>query len=65
MHPAPLIFAVKEGEIVDESRDPELCSVFAADTERSAPMCLSIKRYPNVAIAWLSLTMMSISGNPL
>ena len=61
----PIFFAVQEGKIVDESRDAELHSVFAANLGRSALMCLSTKRYRNVATAWLSLTMMSISGNPL
>ena len=47
----PILFAVKEGKIVDESRDPALRSVFAADMVRLAPTCLSNKRYRNGACA--------------
>lgn len=37
----PRLFAVKNGKLVDESRDPALRTVFAADMERLAPRCLS------------------------
>ena len=37
----PKLFAVKAGKIVDESSDPTLRGVFAADMKRLAPMCLS------------------------
>ena len=47
----PILFAVKESKIVDESRDPALRGVFAADMVRLAPMCLSNKRYRNGACA--------------
>ncbi|WP_277984246.1 hypothetical protein [Sphingomonas faeni] len=47
----PVFFAVKEGKIVDESRDPALRGLFAADMVRSAPICLSNKRYRNGACA--------------
>lgn len=37
----PKLFAVKDGEVVDESRDPALRTVFAKDMARLAPICLS------------------------
>lgn len=43
----PIFLAVKEGNIVDESRDPALRGVFADDMARLAPMCLSNNRYRN------------------
>ena len=51
LHPAVHFFVVREGKIVDESRDPALRSVFAANMGRPAPMCLSNKRYRNGACA--------------
>jgi hypothetical protein len=47
----PILFAVKDGKIVDESRDPALRGVFAADMARLAPICLSKARYRNGACA--------------
>ncbi|MBB5714173.1 hypothetical protein [Sphingomonas aerophila] len=37
----PKLFAVKDGKLVDESRDPALRHVFAADMRRLAPLCMS------------------------
>lgn len=37
----PKLLAVKEGAVVDESRDPALRSVFFKDMARLAPICLS------------------------
>jgi hypothetical protein len=47
----PQLFAVKDGIVVDESRDPALRGVFAADMARLAPLCLSHARYRNGACA--------------
>lgn len=47
----PRLFAVKAGRIVDESSDPALRSVFAADMARLAPRCLTTTRYRNGACA--------------
>ena len=47
----PVLFAVKAGKVVDESRDPALRGVFATDMARLAPTCLSNKRYRNGACA--------------
>ena len=47
----PILFAVKEGKIVDESRDPALSGVFAADMARLAPMCTSNEPDRNGACA--------------
>lgn len=47
----PLLFALRDGKVVDESRDPPLRSVFAGDMKRLAPICLSHTRYRNGACA--------------
>lgn len=47
----PRLFTVTHGELVDESRDPALRGVFAADMARLAPACLSNARYRNGACA--------------
>lgn len=47
----PLIVTVKDGRIVDESRDPALRSVFLADMAIWQPVCLSATRYRNGACA--------------
>lgn len=47
----PLVFAVKQGRIVDESRDPALRGVFAEDMARLAPICLSDAHERNGACA--------------
>lgn len=43
----PRLFAVKDGMVVDESRDPALRHVFAADMIRWKPICLSKARDRN------------------
>lgn len=45
------MFAVKHGRVVDESRDPALRSVFAADMARLEPRCLSKETDRNGACA--------------
>ncbi|MBB4049961.1 MULTISPECIES: hypothetical protein [Sphingomonas] len=47
----PRVFAVKQGRVVDESRDPALRPVFAADMARLEPRCLSTQTYRNGACA--------------
>lgn len=47
----PRLFAVKQGRVVDESRDPALRPVFAADMARLEPRCLSTETYRNGACA--------------
>ncbi len=47
----PLIVTVRDGRLVDESRDPALRSVFRADMARWQPVCLSTVRYRNGACA--------------
>lgn len=47
----PKLFTIEDGEIVDESRDPALRGVFAADMRRLAPICLSKARDRNGACA--------------
>jgi hypothetical protein len=47
----PQIFALKDGKVIDESRDPALRGVFAADMAKLAPRCLSTTRYRNGACA--------------
>lgn len=47
----PRIFPVKQGRVVDESRDPALRSVFVADMARLRPLCLSRRDYRNGACA--------------
>lgn len=47
----PLPFAVKNGRVVDESRDPALRPVFVADMKRLHEGCLSKARYRNGACA--------------
>ncbi len=47
----PMLFTVKDGKAVDESRDPALRSVFAADMARLAPICLSKTKDRNGACA--------------
>ncbi|MBJ6122716.1 hypothetical protein [Sphingomonas mollis] len=47
----PRLFTVKDGKLVDESRDPALRIVFATDMARLAPICLSKTRYRNGACA--------------
>ncbi|WP_294268373.1 hypothetical protein [uncultured Sphingomonas sp.] len=47
----PRLFAVKQGRVVDESRDPALRPVFAADMARLEPRCLSKESYRNGACA--------------
>ncbi len=47
----PLILAVKNGRLVNESRDPALRAVFLADMVRWGPVCLSTNRYRNGACA--------------
>ncbi len=47
----PRVFAVKQGRVVDESRDPALRPVFAADMARLAPFCLSGESGRNGACA--------------
>ena len=47
----PRLFAVKQGRVVDESRDPALRPVFAADMARLAPFCLSGESGRNGACA--------------
>lgn len=47
----PRVFAVKQGRVVDESRDPTLRSVFADDMARLEPLCLSKQDYRNGACA--------------
>lgn len=47
----PRLFAVKQGRVVDESRDAALRPVFAADMARLEPFCLSAQRYRNGACA--------------
>lgn len=47
----PKFLTVKNGKIIDESRDPGLRGVFAADMKRLAPACLSQTRYRNGACA--------------
>jgi len=47
----PRVFAVKQGRMVDESRDPALRPVFVADMARLEPRCLSKESYRNGACA--------------
>jgi hypothetical protein len=47
----PKLFTVKDGKVVDESRDPALRGVFAADMARLAPICLSKTHDRNGACA--------------
>ena len=47
----PLLFAVEAGKAVDESRDPALSGVFAADMAQRAPTCLSTAADRNGACA--------------
>jgi len=47
----PQLFTIKNGDVIDESRDPALRGVFAADMARLAPTCLSTTRYRNGACA--------------
>lgn len=47
----PRLFAVKQGRVVDESPDPGLRAVFAADMARLEPRCLSKETYRNGACA--------------
>jgi hypothetical protein len=47
----PILFAVKDGVVVDESGDPSLRGVFAADMARLAPTCRSGKPDRNGACA--------------
>jgi len=47
----PRMFAVKQGRVVDESRDPAMRPVFAADMARLEPRCLSKESYRNGACA--------------
>ncbi|WP_322966134.1 hypothetical protein [Sphingomonas fuzhouensis] len=47
----PRLFAVKQGRVVDESRDPALRPVFVADMARLAPFCLSGESGRNGACA--------------
>ncbi|MDZ7282992.1 hypothetical protein N4G62_13245 [Sphingomonas sanguinis] len=50
--PRPLrVFAVKNGRVIDESRDPALRPIFAADMARLAPFCLSGESGRNGACA--------------
>jgi hypothetical protein len=47
----PRLFAVKQGRVVDESRDPALRPVFAADMARLGPLCVSEESDRNGACA--------------
>ena len=47
----PILFAVKNGTLVDESRDPALRPVFVADMTRRAATCLSRQSERNGACA--------------
>ncbi len=47
----PRLFTVKHSRIVDESRNPALRPVFAADMARLEPRCLSKESYRNGACA--------------
>ncbi len=47
----PRLFAVKQGRVIDESRDPALRGVFAADMARLEPFCMSNETYRNGACA--------------
>ena len=47
----PMLFTLKDGTVIDESRDPALRGVFVRDMARLAPICLSGKRYRNGACA--------------
>ncbi len=47
----PRLFAVKRGRVIDESRDPALRPVFAADMARLEPFCLSGQSGRNGACA--------------
>ncbi len=47
----PKLFTLKDGKVVDESRDPALRGVFAADMARLAPICLSKTHDRNGACA--------------
>ncbi|WP_203309638.1 hypothetical protein [Sphingomonas beigongshangi] len=47
----PKLLTVKDGQIIDESRDPGVGGIFAADMKRLEPLCLSHDRYRNGACA--------------
>lgn len=47
----PRIFTVRDGRVVDESRDPALRPIFVADMARLRPICLSRRADRNGACA--------------
>lgn len=47
----PKMLTIRNGKIIDESRDPTLRPVFAAEMNRLAPICQSQTRYRNGACA--------------
>ena len=47
----PRVFAVKDGRIIEESRDPALRALYEVDMSQLAAICLSKARYRNGACA--------------
>jgi len=47
----PKLFAVRDGRVIDESRDPALRNVFVADMRRLESRCKTTARYRNGACA--------------